>query len=144
MMNFNVNPFVWLLSKYKSLVIKTSNDFLTNLIATTNYELVHDVEIYKLLPMLEVVQNLNKLAQNIDCFICDSIIVVKFIQVNFYNIYVDHERHFSHDQFQSFLVRLKSNALPIVWYSESITQMDYVAFHFKEKFYMLHKTNKCN
>jgi len=68
-MNFNVNPFVWLLSKYKSLVIKTSNDFLTNPIATTNYELVRDVEIYKLLSMLEVVQNLNKLAQNIDCFV---------------------------------------------------------------------------
>jgi len=70
-------------------------------------------------------------------------IAVKFIQVNLYNLYVDLERHLSNDQFQSFLVRLKSNTLPIVWYPEPITQMDYVAFCFKEQFYMLHKTNKC-
>jgi len=35
------------LSKYKSLSIKISNDFLTNPIATTNYEPVCDVETYK-------------------------------------------------------------------------------------------------
>lgn len=40
-------PYEWLLSKYKSLVIKISNVFLTNPIVTTNYELVRDVETYK-------------------------------------------------------------------------------------------------
>ncbi len=40
-------------------------------------------------------------------------------------------------------MRLKSNALPIVWYLEPITQMDYAAICFMEQFYMLHKTNKC-
>jgi hypothetical protein len=54
-------------------------------------------KLTNVLPMLEVVQSLNKLVQNIDCFICDSMIAVKFIQVDLYNIYADLERHFSHD-----------------------------------------------
>jgi hypothetical protein len=41
------------------------------------------------------------------------------------------------------LVGLKSNVLLIVQYLEPITQMDYVAFCFKKKCFMLHKTNKC-
>jgi hypothetical protein len=40
-------PYEGLLSKYKSFVIKMSNDFLTNPIVTTNYELVRDVKTYK-------------------------------------------------------------------------------------------------
>ncbi len=46
--------------------------------------------------MLEVVQSL-KLAQNIYCFICDFVAIAKLIQLDLYNLYVDPERHFSHD-----------------------------------------------
>jgi hypothetical protein len=40
------------------------------------------------------------------------------------------------------LVEFISNVLPIFWYLKPTTQMDYVAFCFKEEFYMLHKINK--
>jgi hypothetical protein len=55
------------------------------------------------LHMLEAMQSLSKLAQNKGCFICDFVIVIKLIQVDLYNLYVDHECHFSHDQFQHFV-----------------------------------------
>ncbi len=41
------------------------------------------------------------------------------------------------------LARLKYDVLLIVQYLELVTQMDYVGFCFKEKCFMLHKTNKC-
>ncbi len=68
------------------------------------------------LPMSEVVQSLNKLVQNEECFICDFVEVMKFIQVDLYTIYVDPKKHFFYDQFQSFgaLVGNSYDALPIV------------------------------
>jgi hypothetical protein len=53
-------------------------------------------KLTNVLPMLEVVQSLNKLVQSIDGFICDYMIVVKFIQVDLYNLYADLKTHFSH------------------------------------------------
>jgi hypothetical protein len=73
------------------------------------------------------------------------VVVAKLTQVDLYNLYADHEHNFSHDQFQHLvdLVEFKFDTLPIVWYVEPTTQMDYDAFCFKEQFYMLHKTNQC-
>ncbi len=86
--------------------MKMPKDLPTNLVATTNYELFCDVETMGLtcvLPMLEAMQSLSKLAQNIDYFICDFVVVVKLTQVDLYNLYVDPKCHFSHDQFQHFV-----------------------------------------
>ncbi len=92
-----------LVFEYKSVVTKMYEDLPTNHVVTNNYELLCDVEtIMRLtcvLPMLEVVQNLNKLVQNKVCFICDFVVVMKLTQVDLYNLYVDLEHHFSHDQF---------------------------------------------
>jgi hypothetical protein len=68
------------------------------------------------LPMLETIQSLNKLVQNEECFICDFVEVVKFIQVDLYTLYVDPKRHIFCDQFQKFgaLVGTSYDALPIV------------------------------
>jgi len=125
------------------------DDLPINPITATNYELLCDVETIMgltcVLLMLEAMQSLNKLAhRNKECFICDFVVVLKLIQVDLDNFYVDHEQHFSHDRFQSFvdLVEFISNVLPIFWYLKPTTQMDYVAFCFKEEFYMLHKINK--
>jgi predicted glycosyltransferase involved in capsule biosynthesis len=58
-----------------------SEDLPTNHVATTNYELFCDVETMMrltcVLPMLEAVQSLNKLAQNINYFIFYFVVVVK-------------------------------------------------------------------
>jgi hypothetical protein len=64
-------PFKRLVFEYKFVVMKMFEDLLTNPIVATNYELLCDVEIVMgltcVLPMLEVVQSLNKLAQDINC-----------------------------------------------------------------------------
>ncbi len=83
--------------------MKMFKDLLINSIAATNYELICDVEIMMglmcVLLMLEVMQSLNKFAQNRNCFTCDFVVAIKLTQVDFYNLYVDPEWHFSHDQF---------------------------------------------
>jgi hypothetical protein len=93
--------FKILVFEYKSIVMKMSKGLPTNLVIAINYELLCDVErmmgLTYVLPMLEIVQNLSKLAQNKNSFICDFVVVVKMIQVDLYNLYVDPERHFSHD-----------------------------------------------
>jgi hypothetical protein len=94
-------PFKRLVFEYKYVVMEMSKNLPTNPIVATNYELLCDVEtmigLTCVLPMLEVVQSLNKLAQNKNCFICDFVAIVKLTQVDSYNLYVDLERHFSHD-----------------------------------------------
>jgi hypothetical protein len=71
-----------------------------NPIVVTNDELLCDVETMMRLmcvfTMLEIVQILNKFVQNENCFICDFVPTMKFIQVDLYNLYVDLKQHFSH------------------------------------------------
>jgi hypothetical protein len=83
--------------------MKMSKDLPANPIVATNYELFCDVKIVMgltcVLPMFKEVQNLNKLAQNKDYFIYDFVATIKLTQVDLYNLYVNLEQHFSHDQF---------------------------------------------
>jgi len=71
-----------MLEEYKTLVVKMTNDVVSNAVANTNYELLCGVKIVMglkcVLPMLEVVQSLNILAQNKDIFICHFVFVVNF------------------------------------------------------------------
>jgi hypothetical protein len=83
-------PSIRLIFEYKFVVMKMFEDFPINLIAI-NYELSCDMEtmikLTYVLPMLEVMQILNKLAQNKNCFICDFVVVEKLTQVDLYNLY---------------------------------------------------------
>lgn len=94
-------PFEQLLCECKCIVMNISNYLPINLVVTTNYELLCDVETTMVLvctlPMLEVVQSLSKLAQNKKCFICDFVTKMKLTQVNIYNFYMDPKQHFSHE-----------------------------------------------
>ncbi len=109
-----------LIFEYKFVVMKMLEDLPTNHVVATNYELFCDVEIVMGLTcewlMLEGMQSLSKIVQNKNYFICDFVVVVKLIQVDLYNLYVDLECHFSHDRFQHFvdLVEFKYDTLPIV------------------------------
>jgi hypothetical protein len=103
--------------------MKMSKDLLTNLVVATNYESLCDVETMMgltcVLPMLEAVQSLNKLAQNTNYFNSDFVVSFKLTShVDLHSLYVDLERHFSHDQLQSFvdLVEFKYDVLPTIWY----------------------------
>jgi hypothetical protein len=71
-----------------------SNDFFTNPIATTNYELVHDVETYK---CVANVGSCVKFEQTCSKHKLFHFFILKFIQVDLYNLYVDPKKHFSHD-----------------------------------------------
>jgi hypothetical protein len=73
-------PSKRMFGKYKTLMGKMSDDVANNAVTNTNYELLCDVETIMgltcVLLMLEAVQNLNKLAQNKDTFICDFVSAV--------------------------------------------------------------------
>jgi hypothetical protein len=68
----------------------------SNAVANINYELLCDVETVMgltfVLPMLEAVQYLSKLAQYKDIFICDFVLAVKLCQFKIYTMYVDLEK----------------------------------------------------
>jgi hypothetical protein len=76
-------PFKRLIFEYKSIVMKMFKDLPINHVVATNYELFCDVETMMgltcVLPLLEVVQSLNKLPQNKNCFICDFVAIVTLI-----------------------------------------------------------------
>jgi hypothetical protein len=75
-------PFKQMLEEYKTLMVKMTDDVVSNAVVNTNYELLCGVKIVMglkcMLPMLEVVQSLSKLGQNKDIFICHFVFVVKF------------------------------------------------------------------
>jgi hypothetical protein len=62
-------------SMSKKLLVKINDDAITTPSFRANYELLCEVKTIMgltcALPMLETIQNLNKLAQNKDKFICD-------------------------------------------------------------------------
>jgi hypothetical protein len=82
--------------EYKTLVVKMSDDAASNAATNINYELLCDVEIVMgltfVLPMLEAMQYLSKLAQYKDTFICDFVLVVNLCQFKIYTMYVDLEK----------------------------------------------------
>jgi hypothetical protein len=97
------------------------------------------------LPMLEVVHNLNKLAQNKDKFICDYVVATKLCQAYLYTMYVLHGYlEHSYDHFKNFLDLLQSTnvTIPIMWWTKPQTQVEYVIFQFIQLLYMLHKIDK--
>ncbi len=82
------------------------------------------------LPTLEGVQSLNKLAQNKDTFICDFVSIVKLCQFEIYTMYVDLEKQYSQDQFHAFvdLVTLKNNALWVEWWIDLESHVEFASF----------------
>jgi hypothetical protein len=79
--DFHVAPFKRMFGEYETLVVNMSDDVANNVVANTNYELLCDVETIMgltcVLPMLETMQSLSKLAQNRDAFICDFVLAMK-------------------------------------------------------------------
>jgi hypothetical protein len=94
--------------------MKMFDNLPTNLIVAINYE-QYVMGLMCVLPMLGGVQSLSILVQNINCFICDFMVRMKQIQVDFYNFYVDLEQHFSHDQFQNIFTSILSQANSTIW-----------------------------
>jgi hypothetical protein len=68
-------PTKCVIQKYKTFVVKMVNDSLGNASAKNNYELLCDCDtilgLICVLPMMEAMQNLSKMAQGKDTFVCD-------------------------------------------------------------------------
>ncbi len=141
-------PSKRMFGKYKTLMGKMSDDVANNAVTNTNYELLCDVETIMgltcVLLMLEAMQNLNKLAQNKDTFICDFVSAVMLCQFEIYTIYVNLEKQYSRNQFQAFmdLVTFKNDALCVEWWINPKSHVEFFGFSFIQCLYMLQKTNK--
>ncbi len=79
-------------NEYKKLVVKMNDEVTNTPNAKINYEFLWDMEIVMgltcVLPMLETVHSLNKLAQNWDIFICDYVAITELCQTKLYTMYI--------------------------------------------------------
>jgi hypothetical protein len=74
-------------------LMKMALDSLTIALATSNLELLYDVEILLslvcLVPMLEILNALVTFAQLCDIFVCDFVATMKICQDDLNKLYVD-------------------------------------------------------
>jgi hypothetical protein len=94
------------------------------------------------LPMLEVVQSVSKLAQGIDTFVYDLVIEMILCINDLYAMYIDPLKKYDHPQFAySMTWCTMCDVLHMVWYLEPHTIVEYVTFQFNGQIlFMLHKT----
>lgn len=92
-----------LLQEYKTLVVKMANDSLGNVIAKNNYELLCDYDtilgLIYVLPMMEAIQSLSKMAQGRDTFVCDLVSFIILCTSDLYSWYVNPLKRYDHPQF---------------------------------------------
>jgi hypothetical protein len=116
---------IW--NEYKAFVVKMAIDNASVQITKTNYELLCDAEtllgLACVIPFLEVVHGLSKFAQGHGNFIYDFVDVLKLAKTYIFAMYYESSPKFSHQQF-------------------STTKIEYVAFYYGGKFYMLHIKNQ--
>jgi hypothetical protein len=116
-------PLKQLLMEYKSLVIKMYMDASKSKHVWNNLDLLCDLELVLglpcILPMLEVVHTLIKYAQRWDVFICEFLDVVKLVEVELYQLYVDPLYKYDDSAFNEFsIVHEQCNELlPLAWAS---------------------------
>ncbi len=94
------------LFKYTSFVMKMVKDVLRKaLIANTNYEMFFDLDIVLkqtcVLPILEVVETLLKLAQGKVTYVYDFMVVIKLNVGDLYNMYANHIKRYDDLKFQT-------------------------------------------
>jgi hypothetical protein len=95
------------------------------------------------LPMMEVVQTLSKMAQAKDTFVYDFVTSIRLCTTNLYSWCIDPLKRYGQPQFQTFnnLVHHIYDALHMVWWMELVNQVEYATFKFHIHLYMLHKKN---
>ncbi len=81
------------MAKYKTLIVKMSQDSVSIAQARFNLNLLCDLHMLLglscLLPLLEIVHALIKFAQGRDIFICDFVAIVKICQIDLCMMYSD-------------------------------------------------------
>jgi hypothetical protein len=86
-----LEPLKQVMAKYKTLIVKMSQDNVSITQTRFNLDLLCDLHMLLglscLLPLLEVMHALIKFAQGRDIFICDFVTIVKNCQANLYMMY---------------------------------------------------------
>jgi hypothetical protein len=142
-----VVPSKVVFEEFKTILVKMAKDVVNEYVAT-NYEMLCDIEIVLgltcLLPMLEVVQGLNKYAQNKKTFICDFVDNVKLCQVDLHNMYYNEKKKYNYNDFPQFwnFIDHTFDHLHIVWWNNPIVGVQQATFSYNGKIVQLHKTCK--
>jgi hypothetical protein len=94
------------MNEYHTLVVKMTMDFVSNNSSKVNFEILCDIEVlYELailLPFLEEVNNLMKLAQARDVFVVDYVSIIKLCEAYLFSHFVDLDIAFKFDVFYFF------------------------------------------
>jgi hypothetical protein len=131
-----LKPTKRVMSEYRTLVVKMAFDSINNNSAKVNFELLCDIEVLYglaiLLPMLEEVNNLMKLAQARDIFVVDYMAAIKLCQADLYSHFADPYTTFKSDIFYSFksLVDSWHDLLIMRWIPDLNTCMKHLAFDY--------------
>jgi hypothetical protein len=94
------------------------------------------------LPMLETMQNVSKMAQGRNTFVYDLVIKMILCTNDLYAMHIDPLKKYDHPQFAySMTWCTMCDVLHMVWYLEPHTIVEYVTFQFHGQIlFMLHKT----
>jgi hypothetical protein len=94
-----VAPSKVILEEFKTLLVKMAQDAIVNEFTTTNCELTCEVEtilgLTSMMPMLQILQGLNKYVQNHETFICDFVNNVKLFEVDLHNMHCDEDKKYN-------------------------------------------------
>ncbi len=85
-----LEPLKQMMAKYKTLIMKMSQDNVSIVQAMFNLDLFNDLHmlgLFCLLPLLEAMNALIKFAQRRDIFICEVVVAIMIYQTNLYMMY---------------------------------------------------------
>jgi hypothetical protein len=124
------------MNEYHTLVDKMTMDFVSNNSFKVNFEILCDIEVlYELailLPLLEEVNNLMKLAQAQDVFVVDYVAIIKLCEAYLFSHFVDLDTAFKFDVLYSFksLVSSSHDLFIMKWILNLNTCMEDLTFEY--------------
>ncbi len=116
-----LSPMKHIMEQYQSLIAQMHVDSLQNNIVNDNLNLLCDLEpnlgLHTILPLLDCVHVLIKLAQSWDIFMCDFIDTMNIFQLKFHHFYNDPYSNLFDPTFDELnvLKMLTNKNLPMSW-----------------------------
>ncbi len=125
-----------IMEQYESLIAKMHVDSPQNNIVNDNLSLLCNLEpilgLHTILPLLDRVHDLIKLAQSWDIFMCDFIDTMNIFQLEFHHLYNDLYSNFfdpTFDELNNFKMFTNKN-LPMSWCVLNNEELDYLVNEF--------------
>jgi len=108
LLDINVEPFETCVRRVQITCCEDAHNVAKSKLARENLDLLCNLEIVFslscILPMLEMVHTLIKYVQRQDVFICEFIDVVKSIEAELHQLYVDHFYKYDDYAFNEFTI----------------------------------------